>query len=513
MTISRLNPLFVKEMRTLFRGVGFPIILNSYLGLIAVILIGATVLALGKYYTTMTWEMGRNIVLGMGVYQLFALSVIAPSLTAATMSLERDRDTFDVLMVMPLGLARIVFYKTLAALMFLVMLVVASLPLLAGGFVLGGVAPGEIAVVALLTLMAVLATGALGLMSSSIFRRTIIAVPGACLVAGILIVATAFYLYFYRPALSFRYANPVIALLDHMDGATVGFFHTDLPVWVPCSAYLGLLSLLFLSIATEGFRFKFRRNYATAGGALLLLCLAVLAFGMGEPLRTMPETLDEGSASMLARQLLLLALLAAAVDPVLRTAQWGPARPVSMPGRVAAFLLRPGVGLTLTTVSAMAALWIGLSAVFPAMRAKPQLMFGAPLLAAAVALCFSALCRAVVRLRRWKHPVWARVIAAVLLLSLLGAAEATVMLAHAADNQATMHRSDVLLFANPLFACSGMGGDVLEPYPFLAGIMESGTIVWCVAAVYGAGALLLGTVALALGRLGKTAGAAVPPAA
>jgi hypothetical protein len=365
--------------------------------------------------------------------------------------------------------------------------------------VLGGVAPGELAVVALLTFMAILASGALGLMFSSIFRRTIIAVPGSCLVAGILIVATAFWIYVYRPTLTLRYANPVITLMDHMNGAVVGFFWTDLPVWVPCSVFLGLLSLLFLAIATEVFRFKFRRSYATAGLALLLLCLAVLVFNMGESLRTMPEKLDEGTVRLLSLQLMLLALFVAAADPIIRTAVWKPARPVSALRRGVGALLRPGLGLTLTALACMAALWVGISAAFPALH-NPSMMFGAPVLAASVALFFAVLCRAIARMRRWKQRVWVRVLALCVLLLMIGMPQAVTMILHAGDNQATAQRLDVVLFANPVMACNSLGGDVLDPYPFLAKTIDSRSFVWFTVAVYGMLAALLGLAALALGR-------------
>ena len=293
MNTVQINPLFVKEVRTLFRGKGFLIILNSYLGLVALILIAGAIMALGKYYTTNAWEMGRSIVLGLGIYQLIAFSLIAPALTAATMSLERDRDTYDVLMVMPLGLPRIVFYKTLAALMLLVMLVMVSLPLLAGGFVLGGVAPEELFAVAILTLLAIISCGALGLMFSSLFHRTIIAVPGACLTAIILMVVSAFWIYVNNITMTIRCANPIIMLVEYMQGAQVGCFGVELPMWLPTLVFLGLTCLLFLAIATEGFRFRFRRNYAMVGIMLLLLFAAILFFTFGEMLNAMPETLGE----------------------------------------------------------------------------------------------------------------------------------------------------------------------------------------------------------------------------
>ena len=58
------------------------------------------------------------------------------------------------------------------------------------------------------------------------------------------------------------------------------------------------------------------------------------------------------------------------------------AEAVSLLRRAMGALLRPGPGLTMTSLACMAALWVGVSMAFPALRGKPGLMLGAPALAA-----------------------------------------------------------------------------------------------------------------------------------
>ncbi len=501
MKIRQLNPLFIKEVRTLFRGKGFLIVLNSYLGLISLVLAAGAVMALGKYYTTNAWEMGRGIVLGLGVYQLLALGLIAPSLTAASMSLERDRDTFDVLMVMPLGLARIVFYKTLASMMFLVMLVMASLPLLAGGFVLGGVAPGEIAVVGLLTLMAIVASGALGLMFSSLFQRTIIAVPGACLTAGVLMAATAFWIYVNDLTLTIRYANPIIALFDHMNGARLGFYLVEVPVWLPTLALLGLGCLLCLTIAVEGFRFKFRRNYAATGAMLLLINASILVFALGEALFTMPEKLDAPAVFELTAHLVALTLLMAALDPLVSTrSSFFSRQTAGKWRRAASWLFRPGLGLTLSAWAALTIVWIASAVQGSALGESSTPWIAAPLLAGGLVLFYSALGRVVMYGRCWKRRYVGRVIVAVLFVCLVGLPHVISMIMHAGDNQATSQVLDVLLFMSPMTACESLAGDVLSPYPYLEQLLQGVEFYWATIVLYAAIAAILGGIALLLKR-------------
>lgn len=491
MNAIHINPLFVKEVRTLFRGKGFPIVLNSYLGLVAVILAGASIMSLSRSYTTYAWEMGRSIVLGLGIYQLIALGLIAPALTAATMSLERDRDTFDVLMVMPLGLARIVFYKTLAALMFLIMLVMVSLPLLAGGFVLGGVAPGELAVVALLTLLAMLVNGALGLMFSSLFKRTIIAVPGACLMAGIMTVVTAFWLYMTDSPLALRYANPIIALYEFMQGAQIGLFSLDAPVWLPALVLLSLAGLLCLAIATEGFRFKFRRRYAMVGFILVLLCAAMLFFELGESLHAMPEQLDSALILRLSLYVMLFMVFAAILDPMgtQRTSALYPKARKSI-RTVLSALFCPGLGLTVMVWVAVTSLWLSVACFYPALRVRSGVMYGAPLLAGMTALFYSALGRFVVSVWNWKRGYMARIIAGVVFVILVGLPHVVSMVLHAADNQAASQPLDLLLLVSPALACNSLGDDILTPYPFLAETLGNREFWWVTLGVYAVLALM-----------------------
>jgi len=469
----RFNPLFVKEVKTLFRGKGFPVICNVYLLVLTLMLVGVLLVSLNSYRTA-AWDMGRDIVTILGTFQLICLCLIAPSLTAALMSLERDRDTYDVLMVMPLGLGRIVWYKTMASLMFLFLLGVSTAPFLAGGFVLGGVAPTDLLMVTALTFSGILMCGSLGLTFSALFKRTIISVPGACLTVGILILGAGGWAYIHEGSLTLKYANPVTALLESMRGAKVGLFAVEVPVWVPSIVLMSILCILCLSVATEALKFPGRRGYGITGGSLVALCIAILALEMGNVVRSSIPKLEKENVLALAIEILLLGLIVSAPHAPGRAPETlAAAAAQSRWRRLLSFFVRPGAGLTLSGVVLLFAVWVAAMAWHPALKNDLGILMGPPLLMAVCVAFFAALFDFLTRLRRWKYPVIAKGVSLCVFIACVGAPHLVSMVAHAADNEPTRQPLDLLLFLSPFKACAVITGGKIEPYPYLVDLLGS----------------------------------------
>ncbi|MGE3820799.1 MAG: ABC transporter permease, partial [Isosphaeraceae bacterium] len=104
--------------------------------------------------------------------QFFLVALVAPSFAAGSITGEKERKTYEMLLASPLRPSTILVGKLLSSLSFLVLLIVSSLPLMILCFLLGGILLSEIARAYLILL---LAAGTFGLMSvacSSYFRRT-----------------------------------------------------------------------------------------------------------------------------------------------------------------------------------------------------------------------------------------------------------------------------------------------------------------------------------------------------
>ncbi len=104
--------------------------------------------------------------------QYFLLSVLAPTFAAGSITGEKERKTYELLLASPLKPSMILFGKLLSSMTYIVILLFSSLPLVMLCYLLGGIALSEIARA---YLVLILAAGTFGLVSvacSSIFSRT-----------------------------------------------------------------------------------------------------------------------------------------------------------------------------------------------------------------------------------------------------------------------------------------------------------------------------------------------------
>ncbi|MBB3210580.1 ABC-type transport system involved in multi-copper enzyme maturation permease subunit [Rhodopirellula rubra] len=104
--------------------------------------------------------------------QYVIASLIAPSFAAGTISGEKERQTYEMLLASPLRPGAIVLGKLVAALTHLALLIVASLPIIVLFLPLGGVSVYEVAAAYLGLFVSVILFGAIGVFCSSYFSRT-----------------------------------------------------------------------------------------------------------------------------------------------------------------------------------------------------------------------------------------------------------------------------------------------------------------------------------------------------
>lgn len=104
--------------------------------------------------------------------QYVIASLIAPSFAAGTISGEKERQTYEMLLASPLRPGAIVIGKLVAALTHLGLLIIASLPIIVLFLPLGGVSVYEVAAAYLGLFVSVVLFGAIGVFCSSYFSRT-----------------------------------------------------------------------------------------------------------------------------------------------------------------------------------------------------------------------------------------------------------------------------------------------------------------------------------------------------
>ncbi|MDQ0286722.1 ABC-type transport system involved in multi-copper enzyme maturation permease subunit [Desulfofundulus luciae] len=166
-----LVPMLGKEMRGRTRGLRSPLLLSFFLGLMS-----AGTLAFLWLMTDRTSQIMPQV--GLNLYSLLVLGMIlllafiAPAIAAGAISGERERRTYDLLLVTRASLTGIVLGKWLASVAYLLFLVLAALPVLAVVFLFGGVPLTNMGMALVVALTTGLGYGALGLALSAILRRS-----------------------------------------------------------------------------------------------------------------------------------------------------------------------------------------------------------------------------------------------------------------------------------------------------------------------------------------------------
>jgi len=141
------NPLLIKELRIGLREKKVFIVQTIYmliLGIVAFIILFSA-FQNNNYYQYYNYrEAGRNFFKALCVVQWILIVLVSPSLTCTAISSERERKTYDMLMVTLLDSTEIILGKITYAASYIFLLLASSLPLVALVFFMGGVSPIEV---------------------------------------------------------------------------------------------------------------------------------------------------------------------------------------------------------------------------------------------------------------------------------------------------------------------------------------------------------------------------------
>jgi ABC-2 type transport system permease protein len=169
------NPLIVKDGMSRMRSWRAPVVLTLYLGLLGAF--GYTIFVILTVISPQNQagsaQIGGDVFNALAFIQLSLVSLFAPALAAGAISGERERQTFDVLLVSRLTAAEIVWGKLIGSVAFMLLLILSALPLFAAVFLFGGIDIEQFVITQLLTVSTAVSIGAVSLFLSSVFRRTL----------------------------------------------------------------------------------------------------------------------------------------------------------------------------------------------------------------------------------------------------------------------------------------------------------------------------------------------------
>src|SRR3989442_11484089 len=136
---------------------------------------------------------GQGLFLYLVLFQMCLIAFVTPALTAGAISSERERQTIDLLFVTKLPAFSILWGKLLASMSFVILLLLLSVPIFSLVFLFGGIELDQVLVAFLVTAVAALTLGIIGLACSTAFKRTLPATVSAYGAAFILLAGSLLF--------------------------------------------------------------------------------------------------------------------------------------------------------------------------------------------------------------------------------------------------------------------------------------------------------------------------------
>lgn len=174
------NPVLARELRGRIRGSRALIVLVIYLTITAAVTLLVYAAVASSFSSGINDPeagrgIGKAIFLTVMTASLIQVCVITPSLTAGTISGEKERQTYDLLITTLLSPLEIALGKLASALAFAMLLILAALPMAGLAFLFGGVSGVELLIGVVGLVVTALCYATIGLFWSAVMRTTLAA--------------------------------------------------------------------------------------------------------------------------------------------------------------------------------------------------------------------------------------------------------------------------------------------------------------------------------------------------
>lgn len=189
----KINPILKKELTLGSRTIKMPLALMFYNGFLAFVAVLILFSACSYYYYgggAMEYGVLTAIFPTLAGIQMALICLIIPVITASSVAGEREKQTLDILLTTPATPVSIILGKVWAALSQVFMFIISSLPSMAIAFLFGGLKWSYLFIFVLNILVVSFFVGAVGIWSSSIFKKTVTSVIVTLLVEVIFFAGT-----------------------------------------------------------------------------------------------------------------------------------------------------------------------------------------------------------------------------------------------------------------------------------------------------------------------------------
>jgi hypothetical protein len=191
------NPVVLKELRGRMRGARAFTVLTIYLlllgGFSSLVYVAVAQSSSSTGGQISIGQIGRTLFGGVVAIEMMLVAFIAPAFTSGAISSEREHQTFDLLRTTLLPAYSFVIGKLLSAMLYVLLLLLAAVPLQSIAFFFGGVAETEVILSFVILTMTALLFCTIGIYFSARSHRT--------LSASVLTYSSAAFMMFGLPIL------------------------------------------------------------------------------------------------------------------------------------------------------------------------------------------------------------------------------------------------------------------------------------------------------------------------
>lgn len=269
------NPVLKKELKLRFRSFKSFSAILFYLLTLLVFTVG--------FFLVVTDFKGKgfigpelNVILFtmLTFVQLSLVLFMTPGLTAGAISTEREKQTLNILLTTSQSSWQIIFGKLTSSISYLLLLLLAGMPISSVVFLFGGISPSEYVLTYAYMIVILIALASIGILMSTLIRKTIVAMITTYGIMLFLTVMTAFFVFVtmsfqagsdgisigeQKPfAYFFMAINPLIhmasVIYPDVSESALSITSMDLPLWVTHISFYVIITVLSLWIATKNIR-------------------------------------------------------------------------------------------------------------------------------------------------------------------------------------------------------------------------------------------------------------------
>lgn len=187
-----VNPILIKELRSQMRGPRAFVTLTTFLLLLSGVayFFYLTMQQQGQFGgpVPLSVMLGSTMFLGLTFVIMFLIAFVTPALTAGTISGERESLTYEMLIATPLRPFWILTGKMTAAMTYIFLLMLATIPMMSLVYIFGGVTVEDMAKTLLVLVVMAFCYGTIGLFWSSLLGRTSRATVASYLTVALLLI-------------------------------------------------------------------------------------------------------------------------------------------------------------------------------------------------------------------------------------------------------------------------------------------------------------------------------------